>query len=115
MVIVTAATALASYTIPNYNMQFTTRILRFVYLAFASFMGLIGIVLLSIILWTSWMSVNRFGVPSLAPLTPHPKNENTLLRGPLQKPLARPFSVRPQRSKKKPDGQDGAPEQGGEN
>ncbi|MFE9278036.1 spore germination protein [Paenibacillus glucanolyticus] len=115
MVIVTAATALASYTIPNYNMQFTTRILRFVYLAFASFMGLIGIVLLSIILWTSWMSVNRFGVPSLAPLTPHPKNENTLLRGPLQKPLARPFSVRPQRSKKKPNGQDGAPEQGGEN
>lgn len=106
MVIVTAATALASYTIPNYNMQFTTRILRFVFLACASFMGLIGIVLLSMILWTDWIASNHFGVPSFAPITPHHPGENSLLRGPMYKQKKRPISVRPRKRLKQTVTQD---------
>ncbi|WP_179283538.1 spore germination protein [Paenibacillus sp. VTT E-133291] len=105
MVIITSATALASYTIPNYNMQFTTRILRFVFLACASFMGLIGIVLLSMILWTDWISSNHFGVPSFAPITPHHPGENSLLRSPMYKQNKRPISVRPRKRLKQPDAQ----------
>jgi spore germination protein KA len=97
MVIITAATALASYTIPNYNMQFTTRILRFVFLACASFMGLVGIILLSLIMWTDWIATNHFGVPSFAPLTPHHPGENSLLRGPMYKQKTRPISVHPRK------------------
>lgn len=120
IVIVTSATALASYTIPNYNMQFTTRILRFVYLACASFLGLVGVILLSIMLWTYWMAGNRFGVPSLSPLAPRRPTRDTLIRAPLQKQVKRPISVHPKDMNKIPDEQNGndsmesGPAQGGE-
>ncbi|MDK8192265.1 spore germination protein [Paenibacillus sp. UMB7766-LJ446] len=119
MVIITAATALASYTIPNYNMQFATRILRFVYLACASFMGLIGILLLSMILWTDWIATNRFGVPSLAPISPKHPGDNSLLRNPWHHQTRRPASLRPQKKNKmgepeaitpsSPSGEEGGP------
>ncbi len=120
MVIITSATALASYTIPNYNMQFTTRILRFVYLACASFLGLIGVILLSIMLWTYWMAGNRFGVPSLSPLSPRRPSRDTLIRAPLKQQAKRPISVHPQNMKKITDERSGdgskeaAPDKGGD-
>ncbi|ASS65612.1 MULTISPECIES: spore germination protein [unclassified Paenibacillus] len=120
IVIITSATALASYTIPNYNMQFTTRILRFVYLACASFLGLVGVILLSIMLWTYWMSGNRFGVPSLSPLSPRRPSRDTLIRAPLKKQTKRPISIHPQDMDKIPDERSGdgsmeaAPVKGGD-
>ncbi|WP_158602239.1 spore germination protein [Cohnella endophytica] len=109
VVIVTSATALASYTIPNYNMQFTTRILRFVYLGCASFLGLVGVVLLSMMLWANWAASNRFGVPNLAPIAPYRPSEDTLLRAPMKLQSSRPLSVRPRKTRKLPDVQGDAP------
>jgi spore germination protein KA len=107
VVIVTAATALASYTIPNYNMQFTTRILRFVYLFSASFLGLVGIVLISTMMWTDWIKSNRFGVANLSPIAPHRPSKDTIIRDPIQQQTIRPQSVRPSKTRKMPGGQDG--------
>ncbi|WP_424767748.1 spore germination protein [Paenibacillus sp. sgz302251] len=121
VVIITSVTALASYTIPNYSMQFSTRILRFVFLGCASFLGLIGVILMSIMLWLNWMSKNRFGVPALAPISPRRPSNDTILRGSMQQQTMRAISARPRQSTKIPDektdGQGGShslpPEQGG--
>ncbi|MFD0680670.1 MULTISPECIES: spore germination protein [unclassified Paenibacillus] len=102
VVIITATTALASYTIPNYNMQFATRILRFIYLISASFLGLIGIVLMSIIFLSQWVANKSFGVPILSPITPYRQSSDTIIRGPIQEQNYRPLSIHPQRKKKMP-------------
>ncbi|WP_282941456.1 spore germination protein [Paenibacillus sp. RC67] len=95
VVIITATTALASYTIPNYNMQFAARILRFVYLLAASFLGLVGVVLLSMMLLSFRVGSSSFGVPILAPITPHRQSNDTMVRGALRNQRLRPFSIRP--------------------
>ncbi len=100
VVIITATTALASYTIPNYNMQFATRLLRFVNLIAASFLGLVGIVLLSLMLWTDRSTKNSFGVPVLAPITPHRADRDSIIRRAINKQIFRPFSIRPKEVKK---------------
>jgi len=102
VVIITATTALASYTIPNYNMQFATRMLRFIYLFSASFLGLVGVVLLSLLLWTLRAGENSFGVPVLAPFTPHRASSDSFLRKAIDKQVYRPFSIRPKDANKIP-------------
>lgn len=116
VVIITAATALASYSIPNYNMQFATRILRFVYLGCASFLGLVGVVLMSIMLWANWMANKSFGVPNLSPLAPYRPSKDRIIRNPIQQQTTRPVTIRPRKLWKMPRGQDEenpSPEQGG--
>ncbi|MGO4696888.1 spore germination protein [Paenibacillus sp. 2TAB26] len=102
VVIITATTALASYTIPNYNMQFATRMLRFIYLLAASYLGLVGVVLLSLLLWTTRAAENSFGVPVLAPFTPHRPSSDSFLRKAIDKQIYRPFSIRPKDANKIP-------------
>ncbi|GGG13397.1 spore germination protein [Paenibacillus abyssi] len=103
VVIITSTTALASYTIPNYNMQFATRILRFIYLLSASFLGLIGIVMVSIILWSFRAASNSFGVPNLSPITPHKPSNDTIIRGSIKKQKYRPITIRPKQIRKVSD------------
>ncbi|WP_312474066.1 spore germination protein [Neobacillus sp.] len=103
VVIITATTALSSYTIPNYNLQFATRILRFVYLFAASFFGLVGIVLVWLILLSNRVASNSFGVPVLSPITPHLRSNDTLIRAGMKLQKYRSLSIRPKRERKMPN------------
>ncbi|WP_416435144.1 spore germination protein [Priestia megaterium] len=70
MVIVVAATAIASFTIPHYSMTDATRLLRFGMMILASFFGLYGIGLGVIMLVAHTCSLRSFGIPYLAPFAP---------------------------------------------
>ncbi len=70
MVIVVAATAIASFTIPHYSMTDAVRLLRFIMMILASTFGLYGIGLGVILLVSHTVSLRSFGIPYLAPFAP---------------------------------------------
>ncbi|WP_445487773.1 spore germination protein [Niallia sp. 03133] len=70
MVIVVAATAIASFTIPHYPMTDAIRLLRFGLMLLAATYGLFGIGLGVIILVAHTCSLRSFGIPYLAPFSP---------------------------------------------
>ncbi|WP_226527309.1 spore germination protein [Metabacillus niabensis] len=70
MVIVVAATAIASFTIPHYSMTDAVRLLRFIMMLLASTFGLYGIGLGVILLVSHTVSLRSFGIPYLAPFAP---------------------------------------------
>ncbi|MCL6577575.1 spore germination protein, partial [Kyrpidia sp.] len=70
MVIIVALTGIASFTIPSYNIAITLRILRFPMTIMAGVLGLYGIIIAVLILWTHLVSLRSFGVPYLSPIAP---------------------------------------------
>ena len=70
LIIVVAVTALGSFTIPDYNLGFTVRVLRFGYIIAAAFLGFYGICLGLMVLLAHLVSLNSLGVPMLAPIAP---------------------------------------------
>ncbi len=70
MVIIVAATGIASFTIPSYSMGITIRYLRFPLMLFAGAFGLYGITIAFIMLVIHVVNLRSFGVPYLAPLAP---------------------------------------------
>jgi spore germination protein KA len=87
MVIVVAATAIGSFTIPHFQMIDSVRILRFGMMALAASFGIYGIGLGVIVLVAHTASLRSFGIPYLAPFAPMIPSDNvdTILRFP--KPL----------------------------
>ncbi|MDD2281841.1 MAG: spore germination protein, partial [Eubacteriales bacterium] len=70
MVIVVAATGIASFTIPAFNGAVVTRMLKFPLLVAAGTMGLYGISMALAIIIIHLSSLRSFGVPYLSPLAP---------------------------------------------
>lgn len=70
MVIVVAATGIASFTIPAFNGAVVTRMLKFPLLAAAGTLGLYGISLALAIIIIHLTSLRSFGVPYLSPMAP---------------------------------------------
>ncbi|MGP7818034.1 spore germination protein [Niallia sp. 01092] len=70
MVIVVAATAISSFTIPHYTMTDALRLLRFSFMILAATYGLFGIGLGVIVLIAHTCSLRSFGIPYLAPFSP---------------------------------------------
>ncbi|MBR4867991.1 MAG: spore germination protein, partial [Clostridia bacterium] len=68
MIIVVAVTALASYVIPS--LYYPTAILRFLFIVVGGIAGLFGVVLLFAVVLTEITSLNAFGVPISAPISP---------------------------------------------
>ncbi|KKI94189.1 spore gernimation protein KB [Bacillus sp. SA1-12] len=92
MVIVVAATAIASFTLPHFSLTDASRLLRFFMMILASTFGLYGIGLGVIILVAHTVSLRSFGIPYLAPFAPFiiTDQEDAILR------LPKPFlSKRP--------------------
>jgi spore germination protein len=67
MVIVVALTAMAAYSSPSYSLAISFRLLRFVLMAFAGFLGLYGVILASLLLLIHLCNLKSFGVPYLSP------------------------------------------------
>ncbi len=70
MVIVIAVTGLASYSIPEYRLASTFRLLRLIYIVLAMVMGLVGMACGFFIFTAILCSLKSFGMPYLAPVAP---------------------------------------------
>jgi spore germination protein KA len=97
LVIVVAFTAIASFVSPIYNFSIATRLLRFVVIFSAAFMGLYGILLFLIMMVIHLVSLRSFGIPYLAPVAPfRPKDQDDVfVRFPIWKNKNRPSYLYP--------------------
>lgn len=85
MVIVVSLTGISSFATPAFNMALSIRMLRFVIMVIAAFMGLYGIAIFTIMLIAHMCSLRSLGVPYMSPMGPFvPENQkDTFLRSPL--------------------------------
>lgn len=67
MVITVAVTAIASFAIPSYNLAIGFRLLRFLFIFSAGFLGLYGVTLAILMLLIHLCSLKSFGIPYLHP------------------------------------------------
>ncbi|VEF49823.1 GerKA2 spore germination GerA type complex [Bacillus freudenreichii] len=107
LVIVVAVTGLASFTIPDVSLNIAVRMLRFVLLLAANFLGFFGMSIFLGFFIAYFVSIKSFGVPFFAPLSPHfPSSKDMLIRPPVWKQWLRPFSMSPkdQTRAPKPEG-----------
>ncbi|GGD60272.1 spore germination protein [Paenibacillus nasutitermitis] len=70
MVIVVAVTAISNFVAPNYSFGITQRIIQFLYMVLAGFMGLFGILCGVLFTVVHLASIKSFGVPYLSPIAP---------------------------------------------
>lgn len=70
MVIVISITAIASFTIPAFDMGYSLRILRFALLILGAYLGLYGIILGVLVVLIHLTSLKSFGVQYMAPIAP---------------------------------------------
>jgi spore germination protein len=70
MVIVVSITGIASFTIPRFNMAISVRLLRFPLMMMAGMLGLFGIVLGILIIFTHLCKLRSFGIPYFWPAAP---------------------------------------------
>ncbi|GAA4834047.1 spore germination protein [Paenibacillus vulneris] len=102
MVIVVAATAIASFIIPNYDMASAIRLIRFPMMIIASMFGIVGIVIGLMTLIAHLISLESLGTPYGSPLAPmrFADWKDTFIRVPLWKMTKRPVSARPVQDKR---------------
>ncbi|WP_405114850.1 spore germination protein [Paenibacillus sp. FSL K6-1217] len=84
MVIVVSLTGISSFATPAFNMALSIRMLRFVIMGVAAFMGLYGIAIFTIMLIAHLCSLRSLGVPYMTPMGPFvPGNlKDTFTRSP---------------------------------
>ncbi|WP_027085954.1 spore germination protein [Cohnella panacarvi] len=106
MVIVVSITAIANFSIPSYNLAITARLLRFLFMLAAGFLGFYGVMLGLIMLVAHMNSLRSFGVAYLSPLVPvRPEQwKDFFIRLPHWTVRSRPDNVA-ERTEKMPSGQ----------
>ncbi|MFD1676384.1 spore germination protein [Alicyclobacillus fodiniaquatilis] len=112
MVIVVAATGIASFAIPRYNLGTAYRILRFPLLILAGVLGLYGICFGALLILIHLVNLRSFGVPYMTPVSPQLFGEwrDVFIRSPRWNMTRSPmFSSRMRR--RMPAGQQPSPEQ----
>jgi spore germination protein KA len=103
LIIVVAITGLASYSIPNYELGFALREIRFIYTLAAAFFGFLGISAMMFLTLMILSSKESFGVPYLTPLAPNFKSSpDRLTRGPVWSMERRPGYRYPQNARRQP-------------
>ncbi|WP_273226388.1 spore germination protein [Geosporobacter ferrireducens] len=70
LIVIVAATAVASYVIPSYDMSLTIRILRFCFILASSVFGIIGIVVCTALTFAHLVTLESLGQPYFQPLVP---------------------------------------------
>lgn len=106
MVIVVAATGIASFAVPRYNFGTAYRLLRFPILIMAGLFGLYGVILGMIAILIHLVHLRSFGVPYLSPIAPqNPKYlKDVLVRAPRWSMHRRPIMVAGQDKTRIPEG-----------
>lgn len=117
MIIVVAATGIASFTVPKYALGFSLRMLRFPLLLLSGILGIIGLMLGLLLILIHLCSLRSFGVPYLSPLVGQTRRsdlKDVLLRAPWWNKKYRPRFLHPQNQIRQEEGQRPDPEHGGE-
>ncbi len=84
LIIIVAFTGLGNFAIPDFNLAFTARIMRLIYIFSGAFLGFFGISLAMVVSLAFAVSQNSFGVPYLSQLAPKTdKNRDLLIRWPI--------------------------------
>lgn len=104
LVIVIAVTAISSFSIPTYSAGITLRLLRFVGMLFAAFLGMFGTILFFLLLCSHLTKLRSFGVPYLTPVSPYRARDwkDLFVRAPLLLMKRRPAMLKTQKTKRKP-------------
>ncbi|PWK12850.1 spore germination protein [Tumebacillus permanentifrigoris] len=96
LVIVVSVTALAAFTMPNYNLSFAVRTLRFVMILLSGVWGFYGITLGMLVLLMDWATMKSFGIPMLTNVSPYKQSSaDVILRGRVFKQEIRPGALYP--------------------
>ena len=105
MIIIVSITAISSLIFPEYNFSNPIRLLRFVFIILASFLGLFGIAVGLIILTIHLCSIRSFGVPYMYPIAPFnfKAMKDTFIRAPLNSHFKRPSLIADDNLKREKD------------
>jgi Bacillus/Clostridium GerA spore germination protein. len=104
LIIVVAVTGLGSYSIPNFSLAISFRMLRFGFIALGAMAGFLGIACGLFVYILLLVNAKSFGVPFLAPLGPRTSGllNDSIYRSPLWKQERRPDFLNTKNSKKQP-------------
>ncbi|MBE3598597.1 MAG: spore germination protein [Limnochordaceae bacterium] len=100
LVIVVAATTIASFALPSYSAAIAYRILKFPVILAAAVLGLYGIMAVLIVILIHLSAMETFGVPYLAPAAPLRFSDlkDTVVRSPLWAMRRRPEMLQPRQA-----------------
>ena len=103
MVIIVSITAISSFVIPEVGMSITARILRFIFMGLAAFIGLYGILCGLILLVLHLTSLRSFGMPFMSPLGPFERSDikDSLFRFPWKSMRTYPVQNHPKTLKRR--------------
>lgn len=102
-VVVIALTGLASFTIPDYRLAAAGRLLRFVFIALAYMLGLVGVALGLLIVTAVLTNMKSFGVPYMVPIAPKTMaGLDVIIRGPVFRQEMRPDGLNTQDNRRQP-------------
>jgi spore germination protein KA len=92
VVVTIALTAIASYTLSSLNLSTGVRVLRFVFIIGAGFLGLFGVMAVFTMATFQLCALRSFGVPYLAPFAPLSPGDlkDTFVRAPIWAMRMRP-------------------------
>ncbi|NOU88385.1 spore germination protein [Paenibacillus sp. LMG 31460] len=116
MVMVVAITGIASFVIPHYTTGIALRMLRFPLMFLAGMLGLLGLMMGVIVLFTHLCMLRSFGVPYLTPLAPMKGRDlkDVLFRAPIWKLNSRPHLTGEDKTYRQSHGQKPDPTRGDE-
>jgi len=85
LIIVVAATAVASFVVPSYDFGLSLRFLRFALMIISSIFGIVGIVSVTALILSELVTIESLGQPYFQPLIPFKKGDlkDTILRFPI--------------------------------
>lgn len=96
LIIIVALTALSSFAVPNYSAAFSLRVLRFVFILLAAFLGFYGMAFGVMALSIHLVSLKSFGVPFMSPVAPYRSaNRDRIARPAIFGQRYRPWYLRP--------------------
>ncbi|WP_082252749.1 spore germination protein [Bacillus sp. FJAT-27251] len=105
VIIVVALSGLSSFTISDISLNFALRIIRFLFIFSAGLFGIYGMTTLFTIGMFYFVSLKSFGVPFLAPMSPHyVSSKDTIYRRILTQEVLRPGYLKPADINKKGNG-----------
>jgi hypothetical protein len=98
-VVVIATTFLSSYVVPRYALSFSLRILRYLMIFAASFLGIYGVIMAWLIIIIHLCSIESMGTPYLAPISPTKIQslKDSIVRFPIKKMVNRPSELNPKK------------------
>ena len=96
VVIIVSLTALGSFAIPNYSFALSMRMLHYIMIIMAAFLGIYGLALMTFLMIVSLCATRSFGIPLTSPIAPQkPASPDLFWRGPLFDMERRPAHLRP--------------------